>query len=266
MSRLLQAITQRLSTVGILVLTAAAAPVIEQTPGAPLSGAGVLHAQNATLKGAVLADSTEKPLANAEIAFPQLNISARSDSSGNFTVANIKPGRQKLIIRVLGYQAYETWLVVNPGQTFEADFLLTRATALDEVKIRAEAGRRSVREMEFEENQKHPGRFITTAMLEKDRGRPLGTLMAQRLPGLNIIKQGTSEYLSSSRNQTRPCLTQVVLNGLIVYRPGMPPFDLSAIDTRQIIGVEYYTAMTVPPKWQGPGWSDCGTTVIWTKD
>ncbi|MGV3707455.1 MAG: carboxypeptidase-like regulatory domain-containing protein [Gemmatimonas sp.] len=266
MSRLLQALTQRLSTVGLLVVTVAAAPAIDSPFAGRFSGASALYAQNGTLKGAVLADSTEKPLANAEIAFPQLNISARSDSSGNFTVTNIKPGRQKLIIRVLGYQAYETWLVVNPGQTFEADFLLTRATALDEVKVRAEAGRRSVREMEFEENRKHTGRFITTEMLEKDRGRPLGTLLAQRLPGLNIIKTGTSEYLSSSRNQANPCLTQIVLNGLIVYRPGMPPFDLSAIDTRNIIGVEYYTAMTVPPKWQGPGWSDCGTTVIWTKD
>ena len=140
-----------------------------------LVASSLLAAQLATVGGTVLADSSEKVLAQAEVAIPLLGRSTRTDSVGNFLLTGIKPGRQRFRIRLLGYEPLESWLMMGDKQKLEADFLLKPlATRLGTVVVKTDARpMTTVRAQEFAENEKGPGRFIKADVFEKEQGRNL---------------------------------------------------------------------------------------------
>ena len=223
-----------------------------------------LTAQFATVSGTVLADSSEKVLAQAEVSFPLLRRSTRTDSAGNFLLTGIKPGRQRFRIRLLGYEPLESWLVIGDEQKLEADFLLKPlATQLGTVVVKTGARpMTTVRAQEFAENQKGPGRYITADVFEQEQGRTLTNIIASRIAGITAVKRGgTEEYLASRRNG---CFMQIFLNGLQIFRNGMAPFNINTIFSQDVIGIETYTAPATPAKYLGTG-AGCGTIVIWTK-
>ncbi len=67
-----------------------------------------LSAQTATVAGTVLADFSERPLPLAEVSFPLLGRSTRTDSAGNCTLTDFKAGRQRFRSRLLGYAPFES--------------------------------------------------------------------------------------------------------------------------------------------------------------
>jgi hypothetical protein len=54
------------------------------------------------------------------------------------------------------------------------------------------------------------------------------------------------------------------MNGMLLYRSGMTPFNINSIYSQDVIGIEIYTPAATPAQYMGPG-SGCGTIVIWTK-
>ena len=113
-------------------------------------------APTGSLSGAVLTDSGDVPIANAEISFPNVNLSARSDSKGNFQIIGVPPGPQELIVRQVGYEPYEATVTFRTGQKVETDIFLKRiVTKLANVKIKAVANPRyATRLVDFEERRR----------------------------------------------------------------------------------------------------------------
>ena len=232
--------------------------------GLLLLASSTLAAQDATVGGTVLADSSERPLAQAEVSFPLLGRSTRTDSAGNFHFSGIKPGRQRFRIRLVGYASLESWLVIGEKQNLEADFLLQPLTTkLATVNIKTDARTvTTVRAQEFAENQKGMGHYITADVFDKEQGRNLSTIVASRVAGITAVKRGgTEEYLAATRNG---CFMQIILNDLQIYSSGMAPFNINSISAMEVIGIEIYTPPATPAKYLGIG-AGCGTIVIWTK-
>jgi hypothetical protein len=247
------------------------------------STSATAFAQQATFKGQVLTDSTERPIPGVTVTIELLKLSAVSDSLGEFTIRGITPGTQLISARKIGFGAITTRITFMTGAVVEADLMMipTAAQALPDVKVETKAvihGKLG----EFEERRLagNGGRFLTQADLEK---RPFSTVTdaLRQLPGIEFMRnarQGSEYFAVAGRmsqpagamtsGSLQPCFAAVVLDGILVYGAGgagEPKFNLNQIAPNTIAGIEFYVgAATIPTKWNATR-STCGLLAIWTK-
>jgi hypothetical protein len=244
------------------------------------------QAQQASLLGTVLADSTERPLANAEVAIATLNVMVRTDSAGNFAMPRLPAGTYQLVVRAVGRVPHRETVTFGAGDRIERDFLLRRAVnTLAEVEVRAEVKPVEMRLAEYEARRKLGfGHFITQDILEKAQGRRLADLLTSRLAGIHANTVGGERAMASSRGANSinalpagdlsdvrrgaraDCYVQVIVDGIVRYRSanGEKLFDINSVQPDQLAGVEYYTVSQTPRQFAGTG-AMCGTLVIWTR-
>lgn len=65
--------------------------------------ASMATAQSASLKGRVVTDSTELPIAGVTVSIESLKLQATTDSLGNFTLIGIRPGIHVVSARKIGF-------------------------------------------------------------------------------------------------------------------------------------------------------------------
>lgn len=220
----------------------------------------------ASLSGKVVADSTEKPLANAIIGLLDVGVSTRSDSAGNFELKDIRPGKHQVSVRLLGYSAIRTTVEFKPGEKIEGDFVLTKAQALATVEVKDKAKPIDPRLQEFEEHKKGPGQFRDASTFANAGGRSLTDIVSREFAGIRLVRSGGKELLASTRggSGSRDCYFQVILNNIPMTNVG--PFDLGTILTTDVVGLEFYSVANTPMKYGGTAPSvQCGTIVVWTK-
>jgi hypothetical protein len=241
-------------------------------------------AQKASLTGLVLAEHSELPLGNAEIGITSLNLATRSDGRGRFTVSGISEGIHEIFVRLVGFEPLKTHVRFQ-DKVVEADFLLSPSvTNLKEVDVRATvtANRAfAIKLAEFEERRAlGQGRFLTGDDFEKAEGRTATTILLAKVPGLRVVQSNGRRWLASTRggqsavdrnrNMERippGCYLQVVVNGRVEFsgQQGQAMYDIDALNSKDIIGLEYYTVSSTPMQFLSTGASACGTVVIWTK-
>jgi hypothetical protein len=235
------------------------------------------HAQRpAVLRGSVLKDANDAPIAGAEVAIPRLGIGVASDSAGDFRLSAIVPGQQIVWVRKLGFAPISAVLTFAAGDTLERDFAMAVvAQALPGVSVTAPPPV-PPKLSQFEERRKAGfGHFITQDQLEKNEDRLVSEMMAT-VPGVRIVQGGArGAFVASGRDPGKsagrgriiPCFAAVVLDGVFVYQAlqGEPLWDINSIQTSSIAGIEYYAGgATMPPQYSGTRKS-CGLLIIWTK-
>lgn len=228
--------------------------------------AATASAQNASFVGIVVGDSGRR-LANAEVLLTNLDRSTRTDSAGRFRFADIKAGRHKLVVRLVGYDPLNITVTFDPTSQLESEVQLVRSgTTLATVDVKGSATY-NVRMARFDEHRQRPGRFLTADIFQKDEGRPLASIITAKLSGIRVMKTGGKEILASSRNGggAENCYMQIILNNLNVSRGFM--FDINSIRAMDVIGLEFYSSSMTPSEYNVYA-SDaaCGTVVIWTRN
>lgn len=242
----------------------------------------------ALLVGNVLADSTERPVANAEISIAALNLSARSDSTGAFALGNIPAGRHVVVVRALSYAELSTPMTFAADQRVEADLMLRPAAqALAKVKVTAAKSTSgdNPRISEFDERRKIGiGHFLTQATFENGEGRKLSEILIGSIPGVRTQQYSGRRALYSSRGlisflqtpsgdkidkalqaQAR-CYVQIIIDDMVRYGGGGDAlFDIDQIDPTSIAAVEYYSVSQQPAQFNRGGNAPCGTLVIWSR-
>src|SRR5689334_192896 len=194
-------------------------------------------AKMATIKGAVLTDSTERPIAGATVAIEMLKLSATTDSLGRYSMSGIPAGVHMLSVRRIGFEPVATRVSFGVGAAVEADLLLTpnAAQTLPGVKVETSAPVRA-KLQEFEERRLagQGGRFLTQADLEK---RPYASFTdaLRQLPGFEAYRspiKGNEWYavvgrmampggaMASGPRIPPPCYAAVMLDGAMVYGAG----------------------------------------------
>lgn len=243
------------------------------TLGAAVVAPTGARAQTASLAGSVLTDSTELPVAGAEVAIPALKLSVRSDAAGKYRLTGIRAGQYTVTVRLVGYNSFSADMKFFAGEMRGADFLLVPGTTqLAAVDVKAT---KSPRLAEFEERRGKggAGRYLTADVFEKNSGSAVTDILLGRIAGIRRVNvKGTMVRPLAGRTGTRyNCILQVVLNGLVVQNgitnagQDVGYFDIDRlISTPDVIGVEYYTVASTPQKYAGTG-AECGTVVIWTK-
>lgn len=239
----------------------------------PLDASAQASSSTGSLSGTVFVDTTDKRVANAEVSFPNLRLTVRTDSAGNYRILNLPRGPQELVVRAIGYEPVMATFTLGQETIGEADFMLKPiVTKLERVNITAPADPLYARQlMEFEARRKIGlGRYITSDVFEKSEGLNLSQLLPTKLPGIRIVRTRTAHVLAARRGGV-DCFAQVILNGVSVYNGAErePVFDINLLQTQSVIGMEYYTVASTPAQFNRTsavgGGTHCGTVVIWTK-
>jgi len=271
--------------VAILAWTGVCSPCSVRAQG---SGVSAPAAAPATFIGTVLSDSTERPIANAEVSIGALQLIVRSDSAGNFTLSGITPGRYTVTIRAVGFAPFNSAMTFTAGERTEADLLLRPSTqTLERVDVTAKKGSGNhPRIAEFDERRKTGfGSYITQDEFDKADGRKLADVLSGKIPGLSSAMYSNRRALIANRgvisiNQRRSgdetdkalgakarCYVQVIVDGILRYggRMGEALLDIDSIDPTHIAAAEYYTVSQLPPQFNMSSGAACGTLVIWLR-
>ena len=104
---------------------------------------GGLHASpNAALHGTVRASSTTRPVDQASVSLQRTAYKAITDTTGQFRIESIEPGRYRLIVKRIGFVTLEQELDLSPGEvrSIALDLDQTVATTLQPEEVRAARG------------------------------------------------------------------------------------------------------------------------------
>lgn len=232
----------------------------------------------ATFSGVVVADSSQRLLADAEVAIPSLSLSARSNSRGEFRLSDIPVGTHEVVARRVGYSALSAPVTFAPNEEEERRLVLRPLTVLDSVEVTAT--RVDPRMLDFEDNKRLGlGHFLTREDLDKHNGRKMGDVLSLT-PGLGVVRAGgkaavlakryvvplsgkTSGSLWAGDGWSLACYAQVWIEGQLM-NPGYPTeaYDINVIAPDQIEALEYYAGPSQTPSRYAKLNSACGVLVI----
>ncbi len=234
--------------------------------------------------GSVVADGDPSPpIFGAEVSIVALNLAARTDSLGQFSLKGIPRGTFRINVRHVGYNTIAVDGRFSGTDTIAADFaLIPVAVALDTVRVEGSAKVHG-KFLEFEDRRAHGvGAFLTRADLEKDLDRQLGEIVA-KLPGVRINRYGSESAVASSRwsggagrggdtmdrlkGAPRGCYAQVYIDNVRVFSAnvGEALFNINSIAPSTIQGIEYYPSRVETPIQYATSRAECGTILIWTR-
>ena len=99
------------------------------------------------------------------------------------------------------------------------------------------------------------GQYISDEVLSAERLTPLPTLLRTHLSGFQM----PASALAAGPATRTSCTTMVYVDGL--YAPGALE---SGIDTKDLSGVEYYSAITAPTQFRRAG-TACPVLLLWVR-
>jgi hypothetical protein len=274
--RLTAALTAAL--IASLASHVAAAQTLRGTPAATLAG--------------VVTDSTNKPIANAEVTLPDLGKRTATNEQGAFVLPDIPAGSQRLLVRHVGYGPVESQLSFVDGQTIQRHIVMVRSTKLDSVVVTEKSVDHELDD--FEVNKKLGlGHFLTRAELAPQEGRSTGAVLTT-LPGITVFAMGSYAWVGSGRKNVTSlqgggggrlqldrgdqakraplwdCYAVVFVDDQPVFRNQKlgnvmePLFDINSIPVAQIEAIEYYASAAQTPMKYSVLNSQCGVVVIHT--
>jgi hypothetical protein len=233
----------------------------------------------AVLVGSVVTDSTQRPVASAEISLPDLSKGVISGDDGTFRLPDIPPGTHRVHVRRIGYGPLDTVIAFRPNQTVDRRIVLRNVVALDSVRVTAEA----LTFPGFEEHRKMGlGTFLTREQLASRDNSKLAEVLSE-LPSVTVHRGSRSTAAVASRRRapslqprgeridTLPgiaatCLAKVWVDGHLMNPGGTAePFDINTISPQQIEAIEWYEGPAQTPQRYSNLNTVCGVLVIWTR-
>jgi hypothetical protein len=240
------------------------------------------------LKGKVINDANDAPIAGAEVSIPGIKAATQTEADGSFILRGVPPGKHIVWVRKIGFEFLSAVLAVAPGDTVDNDFGMfpSRSQRLPEVEVKAE--KPVVAKLsDFEERRKMGlGHFITQDQLDKQENRRMSEILGAT-PGASIVRGNTNAaWVSSGRgvatveNQFVPdrydiargakrgvCYMAVMIDGVTVFsgNSGETLFDINSLQPNSIAAIEVYSGgATIPAKYNGTK-AACGLVLIWTR-
>jgi carboxypeptidase family protein/TonB-dependent receptor-like protein len=222
----------------------------------------------AVVRGRVLTDSVEHPIAEASVSLGDGRFRAVSDSLGRYRIPAVPPGRYAILVRRLGFAPVSTTLSVASGDSIDADFLLVPVVQdLPGVNVTGSVTQRQL--AAFEDRRRLGiGRFLNEAEIQKAPGTRLSEKLRQ-LPGLQVVyplvgptnqvRIATTRGPQGFRNG--PCWAAVMVDGVFLREY----YSINAIDPGEVAAIEWYAGPSEIPVQYNRTTNTCGLLVIWTK-
>lgn len=242
-----------------LLFTAMVASACLVAPGsAPAQG---------TIAG-IVQDTAKRPIADAEVVLTELQRRVRTDSSGRFSIGDVKAGRYEIRARRLGYLASEWNIVVRSGFPTTVVFTLDpRPQELDTVTVTASCARFEVGGFLCRAKKGSGGYYMDVDQIWNSGAYRRSDLFRD-VPGFRVdTLHGSTRVVPTTGWK---CLTELA--------NGKPPSLANPIPTNPdaIIGIEAYAATdSIPPELSTYAWGTtkagrqrvparCSLIVYWT--
>jgi hypothetical protein len=164
------------------------------------------RAQGSAIFAGTVVDFARRPLAGAEVSLPDAAITKLTDANGVFRLTDIPAGKQRVLVRRIGFGQLDTVMIFRENETIERRVTLGRIVTLDSVVVAAARG--DLLMADFEENRKMGfGRFITPEQLTKMEGQTLASVL-QQLQGIALTRgSGGQSWVLGRRGPTSRCPT-----------------------------------------------------------
>ena len=229
------------------------------------------QAKNSVVIASVTDAKSGQPISDAQVTLDDLNITARTDWSGEVRIAGVAGGEHNFIIVKPGYDSMVVALQVQGDSVGPVFRLLksgtaTATTTLTPVTVPADASTSYLAEFE-KRRQEGRGKYLTADELEKKANRSLVTVLAQAFGGLlstpDPARPGHNILMT---RRTRPRLDRADVHcGVDIYMDSSPYMDdLEAIRPSELAGVEYYPIESAPGEYRRLT-DNCGVLILWTK-
>ena len=195
-------------------------------------------AQLARLEGTVREAATSRPIPGANVVYEQLGTEvsggAATDAEGQFHLNGLAPGRYRLTVTAVGYEAAARTVQLAAGAARTLAFELAASTLeLDEVAVSVTRGREPLQDVPASVS------LLTPRDLDVQRGvtADLGAVLAQQVPGLAPSSGTLSNYGQTLRGRG----TSVLIDGVPQTTPlrnasrWLRTIDPSAIERVEVV-------------------------------
>ena len=242
-------------------------------------------------------EMTGKPIDSVEVRNMTTNAFALTTSTGTLSLFFVDSAGGLLRFRKVGYTPQTIFVDNARGDAPLTVTLDPIATSLPKVVTTDSAPRYLSPALRgFEERRKSGmgGRFVSEATIRKEENRTLGNILQAHVTGLRVLENVKSggRYMDvalSGRNG-KPCPVDIYLDGIPVshrstsigtpaipqaWKPGQPKMtddpplvptnDLRDFLPKDLAGIEYYSAATVPVDFNRTA-SGCGVLLLWTRE
>jgi hypothetical protein len=190
----------------------------------------------------VVTDSGGRPLESVEISATTIGRLARTDSEGRFTIGGMLAGRNRLLIRRLGWKAVDTTIVVDPKSPPVLRLTLARlAQDLQTVHIVSQ-DECPTRTLEGFECRRRAGLGAFRDSAEIAALHPV--CAADIVYGMQGLKRVPGIPCPSFVPTTGWRCLQILVDGRVLDRGNMPPKL-----TSDYTGVEFYDDYEKAPEW-----------------
>lgn len=253
----------------------------------------------AELQGHVLAASGRRPISNAEVVLPRLNLRAVTDSLGRYRIQNVPAGTHLVVTRAVGFRTDSTMTAFDGTEALVTEVMLEpRVTELPAVPVRATTPPVARGKMVGYDERKAlgAGHFIEHDVLEKEENHKLGDVLSSRVPGLTIYQgselkawaatgrakksngctlcaarpgEETMDPADKAAGAPPACYLDVYIDGVQVYNGQMrqmPLFNLNSIPPGDIEAIEVYTGSSQIPAQYNKTAGMCGVMLVWLRD
>ncbi len=229
----------------------------------------LVHAQGSVVRGRIT-DALTKRAVTSTVELNARDTTITRDAATNYTINGLPEGQFELVVRAIGYQSLRVRVTLAANDTVDADVELERiATTLAKVKTDSAAPPEgyAARLSEFEERRAFGmGRFLDWRFFEENQNQRLEQLLDGRVAGLKVLKRGSTKTRFVTTRTGSNCFPQVIVNGIID-----DDFDLSLVDTHEVLAFEFYTPANTPLKCnrttigRSGQHTVCGTVILWLR-
>lgn len=215
---------------------------------------------SAQLTGAIVAEGGQ-PVPGATIRIAAANRSVTAASNGTFGVDSLPAGSHMLDVRAIGFLPLRAAIDMPVEGTVRRTLQLTRLTALDTVRIRAERVYTGGQLAGFERRRKSgAGSFLTVDDIESQFAI-FATDYLLRVPGVYMRGAGPNEVPAMRGWDGGLCKPAVYVDGVLLNGDAWDLTAMAPVD--RLVGIEVYRAAHVPAEF-AQAINGCGTILFWT--
>ncbi len=185
-----------------------------------------------SVEGTVLDARTGEPLPGANVMLVGTPYGAATDESGHFVIRRVRPGRYRIVARVIGYRKQELSVAVSPGEAATVHFLLEpSAVELGQVVVTASRFEQDIREVPVTMHAISARELALRNVTEL--GQALRYLPGVQVAGANVSIRGSSGF---SRGLGSRVL--LLFDGIPFLTPDQGDIDWDAIPVTAVRQVE----------------------------
>lgn len=205
----------------------------------------IAQAQNGSLKGRVLDNDDQLPLAGANVSIPALEIGAVTGGNGEFRILDIPEGTYEVVVDYLGYQSNTQSVEISADRTTNTYFELSSGIVDgEEVVVLGERLKGQAKALNVQRSNTNISNIVSSDQVGKFPDSNIGDAL-KRVPAITVnYDQGEARF--ANIRGTEPRLNSVMINGerLPSAEGEIRAVQLDLIPSEVIQSIEVFKAVT----------------------